>query len=225
LDFSGAVAKSTIMKMISTPRAASGFNLQTTNRCMIEAGRRTYRAIGSALTLAARLMKTPAYLRYAIFGIIFLISGCAGSSGIIQLSNNTYMVSRTSAAGAFADMSNLKASVIREANQFAESKGKVAVAKASHETIPAHGFPSYEYQFILLDKNDPRANDVSLLPRPDVVIQKTENIKNDSPAPTAPIIPADLYNELMKLDDLRKRGILTDAEFEAQKQKLLGESR
>jgi hypothetical protein len=77
----------------------------------------------------------------------------------------------------------------------------------------------------LLDKNDPRANDVSLLPRPDVVIQKTENIKNDSPAPTAPIIPADLYNELMKLDDLRKRGILTDAEFEAQKQKLLGESR
>ena len=31
----------------------------------------------------------------------------------------------------------------------------------------------------------------------------------------------DIYAELVKLDDLRKRGILTAAEFEAQKQKLL----
>ena len=31
----------------------------------------------------------------------------------------------------------------------------------------------------------------------------------------------DLYTELMKLSELRKQGILTDAEFEAQKKKLL----
>jgi hypothetical protein len=31
----------------------------------------------------------------------------------------------------------------------------------------------------------------------------------------------DVYAELIKLDDLRKRGILTDAEFEIQKKKLL----
>ena len=33
--------------------------------------------------------------------------------------------------------------------------------------------------------------------------------------------PKDTYTELIKLDDLHKRGILTDAEFEAQKKKLL----
>jgi len=32
----------------------------------------------------------------------------------------------------------------------------------------------------------------------------------------------DLYTEIMKLDELRKKGLLTDAEFEKQKQKLLG---
>ena len=32
---------------------------------------------------------------------------------------------------------------------------------------------------------------------------------------------ADLYQELLKLDDLRQKGILTDAEFDAQKKKLL----
>lgn len=34
----------------------------------------------------------------------------------------------------------------------------------------------------------------------------------------------DLYSELMKLDDLRQKGILTQAEFEAQKKKLLESS-
>lgn len=40
--------------------------------------------------------------------------------------------------------------------------------------------------------------------------------------PQAPAAPAkDLYTEILKLDELRKRGLLTDAEFEAQKKKLL----
>ena len=33
-----------------------------------------------------------------------------------------------------------------------------------------------------------------------------------------------LYKDLMKLDDLRKRGILTQEEFQAQKKKLLEKS-
>lgn len=33
--------------------------------------------------------------------------------------------------------------------------------------------------------------------------------------------PVDVYSELLKLDDLRERGILTDAEFKSEKQKLL----
>ena len=34
----------------------------------------------------------------------------------------------------------------------------------------------------------------------------------------------DLYKELLQLDDLRQRGILTDAEFQAEKKKLLSEN-
>jgi len=34
----------------------------------------------------------------------------------------------------------------------------------------------------------------------------------------------DLYTELLQLDDLRKKGILTDEEFEKQKKKLLEEN-
>jgi hypothetical protein len=35
----------------------------------------------------------------------------------------------------------------------------------------------------------------------------------------------DLYTELIKLDDLRKRGILTEEEFQAEKKKVLNRSK
>ena len=35
----------------------------------------------------------------------------------------------------------------------------------------------------------------------------------------------DLYTELIKLDDLRKRGILTEEEFQAEKKKVLSRSK
>ena len=42
------------------------------------------------------------------------------------------------------------------------------------------------------------------------------------PAPTA---TDSLYDELMKLDDLRKKGILTEDEFTAEKKKVLSRSK
>lgn len=106
-----------------------------------------------------------------LLALLMLCSGCQ-SSGPIPLSADTYMISRTSAAGVFRDMASLKAQVIREANAFAESKGKVAVAMAMRETPSAPGrMPSFEYQFRLLDKNDPRAKGAVMEPRADAVIE------------------------------------------------------
>lgn len=47
-------------------------------------------------------------------------------------------------------------------------------------------------------------------------------LKN-SPDETSASSP-DLYDQLLKIDELRNKGILTDAEFEAQKAKILGKS-
>jgi hypothetical protein len=98
---------------------------------------------------------------------------------------------------------------------------KIAVPLAAREVVPMHGFPSYEYQFQLLDKSDPRASGASLTPRPDVVIEKTEKITGDIRTKNTTEKKADLYSELTKLDDLRKRGIITEEEFIAQKKRLL----
>ena len=48
------------------------------------------------------------------------------------------------------------------------------------------------------------------------------------PAPPAisekPVTTGDLYNALMQLDDLRKKGVLTEEEFQSEKQKVLRRS-
>jgi Short C-terminal domain len=136
------------------------------------------------------------------------------------MGNDTYMISQTSAGGVFRSMSSLKTSVIERANAFAASKGKVAIPLASKEApaYPGH-MPNFEYQFRLVDKNDPRAEGGALLPRPDMVVemhQTTPVAQGNAPSKST-----DTYTELLKLDDLRKRGIISDSEFEAQKQKIL----
>jgi hypothetical protein len=136
------------------------------------------------------------------------------------MSPDTYMLSRADRAGIFGNTAALKAGVIKEATDFAESQGKVAIPIASHETpvYPGH-FATFEYQFRVVDKNDPEAKRTSLTPRADIVIQKSEKISAD--VRTKDDKSPDLYTELMKLDDLRKKGVITDEEFASQKKRLL----
>lgn len=152
-----------------------------------------------------------------IFVSIYLL-GCATAKPI-PMGNDTYMISQTSAGGIFTSMSSLKTDVITRANEFAASKGKVAVPIASQESpaYPGH-MPNFEYQFRLVNKDDPRASGGALIPRADVVVEM-QSVSQPSGSDTSK--QRDTYTEILKLDDLRKRGLITDSEFEAQKTKLL----
>ncbi|MCA1856735.1 SHOCT domain-containing protein [Massilia oculi] len=152
--------------------------------------------------------------------VIGLMTGCA-TSDIVPMGTDTYMIAQTSAGGMFKAMSSLKTEVIQRANQFAENKGKVAIPVASKETLARPGqMPSFEYQFRLVDRSDPRASGSALIPRADIVVENnvTASIERSSPASGQ---SKDVYVELLKLEELRKKGILNDAEFQAQKERIL----
>ena len=155
--------------------------------------------------------------------VVIALVGCA-TAAPIAMGNDTYMISQTSAGGVFTNMGSLKSDVIQRANAFAESKGKVAIPLASKESpaVPGRSMPNFEYQFRLVSKDDPRATGTALVPRPDVVIEQHDSVKTD--VQVHHDAQKDMYTELMKLDDLRKKGIITDAEFDAQKKKLLQSS-
>ncbi len=132
------------------------------------------------------------------------LSGCS-NPGIVQLAPGTYTLTRVDRAGIWGNREKLKAGVIREANQFATAQGKVAIPVSENTTpnYPMH-CATYEYQFRLVAKNDPAIKTAVLVQR------------SDEPSDLS-----GLSTELSKLDDLRKRGVLTSAEFDAAKKKLL----
>ncbi len=123
------------------------------------------------------------------------VLGCH-NTGVVQLSTDTYMISKSSAAGMFVNMPALKAEVIRQANQYAASRGKAIEPLHSQDTFPAHGFPSYEYQFRLVDKKAASA---------------------DAPAVANPTVG----QQLLDLQKAKDSGIITDAEYQTQKTKVL----
>jgi hypothetical protein len=170
--------------------------------------------------------------RLLFFFVLALLSAGCQNPGIVQLSPDTYMLSRVDHGGVFGNASKLKAGVIREANKFAARQGKIAIPIAAKETPMKVGnafqmgeFAAFEYQFRVVDKNDPEAQRTALVPRADVVIEKKENISADLRTKDETEKQPDFYAEIMKLDDLRKKGLITDAEFEAQKQKLLNRAK
>lgn len=162
-------------------------------------------------------------IRFAALASVLTLIACA-SADIVPMGTDTYMISQTSAGGIFTNMGTLKSEVVQRANSFAESKGKVAIPVAAREQPPFPGrMPNFEYQFRLVDRNDPRAAGGGLVKTPDMVIENRGQAPSvvASPPSKEPAKSPDVYTELLKLDDLRKRGIITEPEFEAQKRRLL----
>ena len=156
--------------------------------------------------------------------ITLIISLGCKNPDIVLVSPDTYLIVRFDRAGIWGSPGKLKTQTILEANKFATRMGKVAIPLTTKETPVAPGrLASIEYQFRVVDKDDPEARRTTLVPRPDLVIEKSEKISADIRTKDQSDKTKDIYTELMKLDELRGKGIITDAEFEIQKKKILSE--
>ena len=154
--------------------------------------------------------------------LIAVLSACA-NPGIVEVSPDTYLLFREDHAGIFGSMAKLKAGVIRDANEFAANQGKVAIPISSKEKPVGNGpgqWASFEYQFRVVAPDDEEAVRTRLTRDPDRIIQQDGTTKSEITL-RADDQNRDTYTELLKLDDLRKRGILTEEEFEEEKRKLL----
>jgi hypothetical protein len=147
---------------------------------------------------------------------------------IVQLSPDTYLITKEDHGGIFGSLAKMKVKIIKQANGFAAKQGKIAIPLSSVERPLGHGpaqWASFEYQFRVVDKGDAEARRTSLTPRPEVVVA----VDTTSRTPPAPVSSStvtktdEIYNSLLKLDDLRKRGLITDAEYETQKKRILSD--
>ena len=136
---------------------------------------------------------------------LFLVISCS-SSGIVKLSDDTYMLRREDSSGFIGETGALKQSAIDDADSFAKDQGKVAIPVSSH-VIPQGDNPgkkaAFEYKFRLVDK------------------EESERLAADKKAKGEIEESSGIYDELIQLDDLRKKNILTEEEFQSQKTKIL----
>lgn len=95
-------------------------------------------------------MKKAAILLVFVLGL----AGCV-NPGVVQVSQNTYVIERTDKGGIFGNASAMKADVIKESQDFADSKGMVAVPVTVKESPlqVMRSFASISYTFKLVDKS------------------------------------------------------------------------
>jgi hypothetical protein len=146
-----------------------------------------------------------------LFVVAMLISGCGSYKFIRPVSEDAYIVNIMGSTPFYA-MADLKADGFKKANEFAESQGKVAVVLDAKEKlyVPFVRNPSFELRFRAVDKDSSEARSGALVPSPYGAIRSDG--RESYP---------DLHSELIKLNDLREKKILSEEEFQAQKKKML----
>jgi hypothetical protein len=143
------------------------------------------------------------------------------SADMVELAPNLYLLIRD---GRAQRASRLTLDTIREANEFARSKGMVAVPVSGRliESPGAFELGLYEYQFRLMNPAEAQAQSATLAPLADIVIATTD-VRGAATRATPAAARVDvsvLYDGLNKLSLLRERGLISDREFETQKQQL-----
>lgn len=135
----------------------------------------------------------------------FVISGCAGYSGVIKTGENTYEVYCRSASG-FVSINASKNAALAEASDYCamqDKKLKILSIKSSKPPYILGNFPRTTVQFMCLDSDDTKLK---------------ENINEGNV-----IEKDDVETKIKTLNKLLSDGLITKNDFEEQKKKLLSD--
>ncbi|HEY1792129.1 MAG TPA: SHOCT domain-containing protein [Opitutaceae bacterium] len=131
----------------------------------------------------------------------------------VSLGNNTYSIRREAGTAFMRDVDKLKEQCTDAATKFCASQGRQLKVLSLEGKAPTFG-TGYAYAKIVFKALNPGdlelTEPVAMPGQPAAPVYAQRHLTTD-----------ELYDQLTKLDDLRKKGILTDEEFQAQKKKLL----
>lgn len=168
-------------------------------------------------------MKRPLFACAALsLGLFALTSQAKEQDGIVSLGHDTYAATRTASTGWSRNTDKLKAQALEDAAAYCEKlnkKLKVLETKTDRPSVALMGVAYAKVVFKALDANDPELRTAVLETSPGGAAQVA------AAPPPQKSETAQFYEDLMLLDDLRKRGLLTEEQFEARKQKLLDDSK
>ncbi len=138
----------------------------------------------------------------------------ADASPIVSLGDNTYHITVKAHHKFTRNTEKLKDQAMAAATQFCAKEGrqlKVVSVTADKSNYLVGDFAQTTLTFKALAPADPELVPAAMVP--------------EKPAAAASPATEQLYADLIRLDELRKKGILNEAEFEAEKQKVLARSK
>lgn len=163
-------------------------------------------------------MKTLGKLLLAALFCTALTGRASAPSGDpVALGNDTYSITREAKTAFNRDEDKLKDDATAAAQKFCDAQGKQMRVLSLTSKVPTFGlgYAWAKIVFKALPPGDPRLTDPLPSVAPATVVEAQKSLTSSTD---------DLYNALLKLDDLRKKGILTDEEFQAEKKKILSHS-
>lgn len=163
--------------------------------------------------------------RAILFAMMLSISACstvtevAPNEGVSQVSGDVYEIFKTDYRGIFGSETSLIDGVVSEANNFAVSKSKVAIpisAKVHRVGILAD-WAWFYYKFSIVDQSNP----LSERKFSEITIERDARLAPEFYKQRHVQDRNSVYSQIDKLNDLRERGVITDAEFQKEKAILL----
>jgi hypothetical protein len=145
--------------------------------------------------------------------------GCATESRVVSMGNGNYAITRKATTGFSRDTDGLTAQAKEDALKFCQARGKQlkVVDVVTDKPLFSTGYASAQVVFRAVDAGDP-----GLTSEPaSAAVSETPASAEASDKPAA----GSLFTELTKLDELRKKGILSEEEFQAEKKKILSRSK
>ena len=154
---------------------------------------------------------------FSAFFIYLALLGCAAvakspAPPVVPMGDNTYSITREASNGFKRDVDQLKAEASEDAAAYCAAQGKQlkVVSLTSDKPWIGFGYAKAKIVFKALS-----AGEAEVASAPAAIETPREK----------PVSMDDLVSDLTKLDDLRKKGILTDEEFQTEKKKILSRTK
>jgi hypothetical protein len=141
-----------------------------------------------------------------------ILAACA-HSGVVPMGPDTYMIANSEWGFTSGGVQTAKA--MKEASAYCASIGKQLVPISTTANGVSFGkTPAAEVRFKCVQEVPSSASQMS-------TTQPNAGTDGEAGKQGHQQQSTDVYDQLLKLDDLRKRGLITDEEFNAEKQKVL----
>lgn len=141
------------------------------------------------------------------------------NEGVNQVSGNVYEIFKTDYRGIFGGEESLKSEVIASADSFAKDNGKIAlpITAKIHRVGILGDWAWFYYKFAIVEKSHELAKNTTS----EIQVERDARLAKEFYIQRHQDSRSNIYDQLGKLNDLRKAGAMTDAEFEREKLKLL----